>query len=828
MQMSKRNKKAKKEAKARQIAVVRQGRSMGQRAQFLQSAMRASALIEAGKASEALAILEPLLETNPRSVELFSVAGAAYLAVGDTWSAIDAFEQAQKIHTIPEVWTPLAGLYTEVGMNMHALQAARRAIKADNEPEAQAELQKLVHDLEADIARLQQDMHVSAAQAETALRHHDDSLRALSFADYQGCIDACRRAIRLLGNWPPAHNNLATALYYHGQLAEAVTTTQNLLANAPNNIHALSNIIKFLAWSGKEVEARSYWERLRDLEPANETDRIKKAEAAAILEEDESVYQILKPVVEAGFTSDSAIALQSWLRFVVAEANIGRTKSALNRIREMGGIEAGSPLQPIYEALKAKQPGLGWSTRYPYFSFPEILPASAIEMLISHMDEDNEFDDQHFDSFMARFAESYPQTVLVGKKLIWEEQQPVTGIKILAALGTSEAYSLMREFGLSQLGDDEDRMEALLMLMDAGQIDPNEPVRVWSEGEWQEVRLASIEFSDEPDVIYPPHMIELMQQAHDAYNRANYAESERLFQQVLTLEPDVPEAYHNLGTIYIRQDELESAKAMFYKALEIRPTYTLPRCHLANILLDEEDLEGAKEIILPVVTAAKLNETEMSVYLYVQARILAYEEQFKKAREILERLLEISPDFAPAQEMLHRLTIADTLQRGLGDWIERSRRRHEKKRAAMQTKFTTADVTLDKALGLYNREIQITMARIIIPEAGIWGLKKKELHERLVAALQEPLRLHQLVAGLNGEERAALRAVVRHGGTMPWSEFDQQYGNDLQENPDWQYEAPTTLMSHLRQRGLLTEAKVNNQLLIVVPTELRKPLADIL
>lgn len=63
---------------------------------------------------------------------------------------------------------------------------------------------------------------------------------------------------------------------------------------------------------------------------------------------------------------------------------------------------------------------------------------------------------------------------------------------------------------------------------------------------------------------------------------------------------------------------------------------------------------------------------------------------------------------------------------------------------------------------------------------------------------------------------------------VTWQEFDTRHGNDLEESPFWQYHVPETVMGRLRLRGLLVEATVNDELLVVVPAELRQPLGEIL
>jgi hypothetical protein len=211
-----------------------------------------------------------------------------------------------------------------------------------------------------------------------------------------------------------------------------------------------------------------------------------------------------------------------------------------------------------------------------------------------------------------------------------------------------------------------------------------------------------------------------------------------------------------------------------------------------------------------------------------QARILMFEEEYKQARTMLESLLKFSPDFDPAQELLEKVTLLAMIGSASKGILGSMHRRQEKKRASMRTKFKTADVTVEMALGAYTREEQGSMAHTIIRGGGWSALKKKQLHERLVEELPDRYTLEGIVHDLSDEERAALRAVVTRGGTMAWDEFDQRYGNDLEESPYWQYHQPTTLMGRLRQRALLTEATVKDQSLVVIPLALRQPLAEIL
>jgi hypothetical protein len=63
---------------------------------------------------------------------------------------------------------------------------------------------------------------------------------------------------------------------------------------------------------------------------------------------------------------------------------------------------------------------------------------------------------------------------------------------------------------------------------------------------------------------------------------------------------------------------------------------------------------------------------------------------------------------------------------------------------------------------------------------------------------------------------------------MAWPEFDALFGNDLDASPYWNWHTAETTMGRLRQRGLLVEATVKGELLIVMPAELFKIMPVIL
>ncbi len=479
-------------------------------------------------------------------------------------------------------------------------------------------------------------------------------------------------------------------------------------------------------------------------------------------------------------------------------------------------------------ALQAGKPGLGWGNRFPYFSVAELIPWQQMEKILELMGREDQLPEQRFREQMARLTERFPQLTLVGEKLLWEEEQAEVAITLLEVVATPAAYAALRRFGLGQAGDDDARMQALFALAEAGQIEPNEKLRVWQKGEWQEIELQQYEISEERTWDYAPEVMELLDQGMEAFQQNDLVQAEQLLQRVLELDPGVKEAYHNLGAFYSRRGEIERARELYQSALELDPLYVFPRCSLALFLLDEDDVEGAMAMLQPLASVTRFHPQEMAFYSYAQARVFIRQEEYERARNVLTAALEIWPDHELAQELLGRLDLITQMKTGFESFFEQRRRREQAKRARLQTQLTTADPPLAEALSPYTKEVLTGMGRVVLPWGGWSALRKAELRDRILDELGDPDNLERIVQRLNDTERAALRQVLDHGGHLPWSDFDAGYGNDLEESPYWQWHVPETTMGRLRHRGLLVEATVDRELLIVVPLELRPVLDQML
>ena len=764
------------------------------------------------------------MESHPRNADVHYLIGYARAVEGDYWAALPAYEQAIELSGDPEFWWILATLYVRLDLNAYALNAYRRAVAQQADAEDADTWRQLVALLEDELGRLAEVFGLPLAQVEEGLRAFEDGQRALKENDYAASISASERALEVLGEWPPVLNNLSVAFFHHGLPQEAIATARKVLAQVPENVHALSNAIRFLGWTGEPAKARSLWAELRPLSPLDNVQRMQMAEAAAVVREDDEVYRLLSPLdtTAAEWEESPNLWQRTQLFLGVAEANTGRPE-ARGRLKSLASTTPWA--DHLLEALESGRPGPGLSDRFPYFHASEILPMSDLEQLMEVLSREDELPPEVFRRDVASYIARYPQIVLAAEKLLWDDAQTVAGVGILIAADTPAARAALRRFGLSQAGEDEDRMRALGALVDAGEISPDESVRVWREGQWRELLIRAYEVSDAPARTYSQRVADVLNDATSTLEEGDDRRAERLFRRALDLEPRAVEAYNNLGAIYARRKEHERAKEMFRAALEIDPMYPLPRCNLASYLVDEDELEAAMDMLRPLSKATRFRPPELAFYYLVQARIQAGEQELDSARRSLEMALEVLPEYAPAKTLMVKIAAMELA--GLFQSVaEEGRERHLSKRRRLQSKLTAPAPTLEQALPLYTTSALVGMSRVILPGRSLAPLRKAELVQRLADGLREPDTLTRMVVDLAEDELTALRMVVSRGGHAPWGEFDEFHGNDLDELPDWEYHVPETVMGRLRHRGLLVETTVDGELRLAIPSDLRHTLEE--
>ncbi|MFQ6059332.1 MAG: tetratricopeptide repeat protein, partial [Anaerolineae bacterium] len=582
------------------------------------------------------------------------------------------------------------------------------------------------------------------------------------------------------------------------------------------NIHALANLVHFYAVIEREDRAEGYLNRLAGLEARQADDYRKMAEAYASLERDQQVYDWLTELEKTG----EELGVLDLFFLGVAAANLGKRREARHCWKRVLELDPDHEKTHRYlAALERGQPGPGWTSRYPYFSPPDLMPEAAFQEFIQMMGVKQE--DRRRQG-MERLVARYPQLVKVITKLLYEgEEEQVASA--LVELGTPEALAVVRDFAFGQVGSDEARRHAAFLLLEAGALPADQPLRLWQEGKWREVLLRRYEIVEE-EPPYNPRVARRLERATQLLSQGKRGQAKKALRQLIAQHPEVKEAHHNLGAAYFQEGDLARAEESFRQALALDPDYVFARANLASICIEQDRLDEAEELLRPIPERTTFRRPELIFYQRVVAELHIVREEYDAAEAALKFILDLEPEDEAAQERLMALTLMRRSHDFFARWRERDRRRRERKRARF---VVGPDTGLQECLEQLTKDA-LTGTRRALPRWMASNLRKAELIEAIVEALTDRTTLQEVVTGLSATEQEALAYVLAQGGLALWDEFAQRYGDDMEESPYWNWHEPQTVMGRLRLHGLLAEGTAEDQAVVLVPQELRRPLEEIL
>ena len=138
---------------------------------------------------------------------------------------------------------------------------------------------------------------------------------------------------------------------------------------------------------------------------------------------------------------------------------------------------------------------------------------------------------------------------------------------------------------------------------------------------------------------------ELMMKGADALFEGDLAEAERLFLQASETDSTNYLAYYNLGLLASDQDRLEEARTYLEKALSLKENDADILTALGTVHLKSgQDAEAEKLF----QKALELGESEV---LYNNlGTILFRRKDYRKAKELYRKALDMNPDYQEARE----------------------------------------------------------------------------------------------------------------------------------------------------------------------------------
>jgi tetratricopeptide (TPR) repeat protein len=215
-------------------------------------------------------------------------------------------------------------------------------------------------------------------------------------------------------------------------------------------------------------------------------------------------------------------------------------------------------------------------------------------------------------------------------------------IRLAPLVKRAAIFAGLKKFAFGERGSDALRMQAVLMLSEAGHIEGR--VEMWREGELQLVQLMSQEIFGEPTVELPPEVHELMIAAHEAIHDGRGAEAERLLREGLRSRPDDASMQYNRAVAIGLQGREAEALEIVRRIHRQHPDYVFARTRLADQCIDDGDLEQAQTLLAPIAQKQRLHTSEYAAWCSANINLALAMGDRKMARSLLGAWEQIDPD----------------------------------------------------------------------------------------------------------------------------------------------------------------------------------------
>jgi tetratricopeptide (TPR) repeat protein len=129
------------------------------------------------------------------------------------------------------------------------------------------------------------------------------------------------------------------------------------------------------------------------------------------------------------------------------------------------------------------------------------------------------------------------------------------------------------------------------------------------------------------------------------YLRQNdMAKAQKYLEQTVKLRVDYPEAWNNLGMIAAQEGHVDDAIRNFRHSLELRPDYTVALLNLGNLYRRQGAMADAEKLLLHALESEP-NNPEVN---YGLGMLYARQEQLESALQYLQRATDLRSDYADA------------------------------------------------------------------------------------------------------------------------------------------------------------------------------------
>jgi tetratricopeptide (TPR) repeat protein len=620
---------------------------------------KAIALAAREKWAEARDILERLSEDYPNNTEILLMLSNCCYEMQDMLAFQRVSEQLVELE--PNNADAVFALGQTYLTNSHfllALQTLKSAIARWSDYPNAEEIKEIISKIESQVDELLGEAGlVGEAGLEIAILH-ERGQAALEVGNYAKARQLEEQVLQHKPDFGAASNNLSLIEFLQDNIEGAIAICHQVLEAQPNNIRALSNLVRYYCLMGRLDEAQQIVDRLKASQASAWDAWTKKMEGFSFLGDDQSIVEVFQQAEKEG---DLEIASAMFFHLAgVAFARLGQPSEARKQWKK--ALE----ISPGFELARSNLDNLNRMTGEPAWAFPfsHWFTPTALEAVEKAM-RSAQSSEKAFQKSMQICLQDHPEIKSV-IPILFDRGDPAgqhLAFVIASNLATPEFLEMLKDFALSQRGSDSMRHEAAIQVAEAGLL-PTENVRMWLQGEWREISLISYEFYDESPYKRSKKANDLMRAALNKLrfgDKAEAEEAEQLLRQVLELYPDAPDVLQNIAASYDIQERTEDMLALTQEIIDRFPNYVPARASMARYHLHNKNIEAADALLKPMISRKRWHVDDFATFSNSYLQLLLAQKETKAAQIWLNLWAGVEPDRIDVQQWQRRLAPSSLL-----------------------------------------------------------------------------------------------------------------------------------------------------------------------
>ena len=642
---------------------------------------RAISFLRRGKREKAYEVLTELDQSYPDTPDILVELANYYAAVNNlngyqtTCERLTALDPHQSLFTLG-----LAQSYLKTGAPMLALKTFWQVAEKWPNHSAIENVHKSIKQLEAGVEDCLAELKVDNNEDGWAIAEEHEQVQChLNRSEFAQARDIGLALLERAPQVKSVRNNVSMAYFFEGKFEEAIAQGYQVLEESENNIHALANLIRYHFVSGDQDAAQALVPRLLASEEDAYDPWTKKMEALSYLGEYQTVLDLYDLALESGDIQENSLYDFFFHLGAVAIARIddlGTARKIWQSLNKRSNFQLAAANLIDSNQMVAKRHG-AWSLAINQWISPVLIEsltqifqqAMEIEQRVNDADECN----AQIRTLFNTFLDDYPYINHLIP--VWldrgDPQARIFAFMMAKKVQRPEHLEALKTLALGKWGPDDMRYQAALEVAKAKLIDKT--VTLWIQGKQCEIVLLAYEFHTEVPERHTPEVKELLIHSLNRLQEARlmtdqeaatlvYQDVEETLKKALAMEPDAPDLRHNLAACYYSQGREEEAIAIIDQVVQDSPNYVHARTSRAKTYLDQDNLDAAEELLLPMLKWDRFHIEDFSEFSDVYLEYLVTKEQEDGAKSWLSMWKQVDPESPNLISWIFRLTDPEELR----------------------------------------------------------------------------------------------------------------------------------------------------------------------